>query len=129
LQDAIETIPYLTWCEGAVKDTENPIERTRDTPRCEDLDRATKGSKTLAELGIKGGVELWLATPLLVDFTEFLLPDMSIYIPYSRSIEELRKRILLALEENADKEEYQPAMRAMRFSIGLDKDDVYKKDV
>jgi len=39
----------------------------------------------------------------------------------------LRKRILLVLEENADKEEYQAAMRAMRFSIGLDVDQVYKK--
>jgi len=55
--------------------------------KCEcNLDRATKGSKTLQELGIKGGTELWLGTNLYVDFTEFPLPDMPIYIPYSRSI-------------------------------------------
>jgi len=39
----------------------------------------------------------------------------------------LRKRILLELAENADKAVYQQAMQAMRFSIGLSKDQMYKE--
>ena len=78
--------PYLTRCAGAGLDQDNLIERSSDTPVCEDLDTETKGSKTLHELGIEGGTELWLATDLLVDFTEFPLPKMPVYIPYSRSI-------------------------------------------
>ena len=77
---------HLTWCAGAGEGPEVGIESNRETPRCEDLDRATKASKTLQELKITGGTKLWLATPLLVDFTEFPLPDMPVFIPYTRSI-------------------------------------------